>query len=348
MISKIKKAGILLLATAVVFGLTSCSKKEETKPAEKQEAATTAEAEKSAETPAASDFPKKKVTIIMPWSVGGGPDTIARKVASYGEKYLGVPVIVENHTGGAGTIAMNKFFSESADGYTMIVANGPLFSLTPSFIEVDYKLEQISPLIGMRQVEFVILSNSKSEIKTLDDLKKFAEAGNVVKYATTGGPGNDSYTMISVLFKKLGIQAEAVPYDGGQDAINALAGGHVDIAIGSPPVYREYVKNGEFNCLGTFIPDGIDVEGIGNIPSFKSQGLEAQFIGMDYFAVKSDVDAEKQEVLKNFIKQVYADEEFKTFMKEMGMVAWEAEKDAIIGEINQQTEDMKEYIELLK
>lgn len=51
----------------------------------------------------ASDFPSKSVTIIMPWSLGGGPDTIARQVASYGDKYLGVPVIVENKTGGAGT-----------------------------------------------------------------------------------------------------------------------------------------------------------------------------------------------------------------------------------------------------
>ncbi|MFR4978458.1 MAG: tripartite tricarboxylate transporter substrate binding protein, partial [Butyricicoccus sp.] len=51
-------------------------------------------------------FPNKQVTIIMPWSLGGGPDTIARQVASYGEKYLGVPVIVENKNGGAGTIAM--------------------------------------------------------------------------------------------------------------------------------------------------------------------------------------------------------------------------------------------------
>mgnify|MGYP000591048061 CR=1 FL=1 len=47
----------------------------------------------------ASDFPSKSVTIIMPWSLGGGPDTIARQVASYGDKYLGVPVIVENKTG---------------------------------------------------------------------------------------------------------------------------------------------------------------------------------------------------------------------------------------------------------
>lgn len=182
----------------------------------------------------ASDFPSKSVTIIMPWSLGGGPDTIARQVASYGDKYLGVPVIVENKTGGAGTIAMNAALQAADDGYTMVVANGPLFSLTPSFQNVNYTLDDITPLIGMRATEFVVLTNAKSGLSSIDDLKAYAAKGNTIKYATTGGPGNDSYTMISVLFKKLGLPAEAIPYDGGQDAINALSGGHVDVAIGSP------------------------------------------------------------------------------------------------------------------
>lgn len=106
-------------------------------------------------------FPTKKVTIIMPWGLGGGPDTIARKVASYGEKYLGVPVIVENKIGGAGTIAMDALLQAKDDGYTMVVSNGPLFSLTPEFIDVNYTIADITPLIGMRVVEFVILSNPK-------------------------------------------------------------------------------------------------------------------------------------------------------------------------------------------
>lgn len=322
-----KHAVIGALIGAAALSLFGCKKKEE-----------------------AAAFPSKQVTIIMPWSVGGGPDTIARKVASYGEKYLGVPVIVENHTGGSGTVAMSDFMATDPDGYTMVVANGPLFSLTPSFVSgTNYKLEDISPLIGMRQVEFVILSSPKhSQITNLEELKAYAAAGNTIKYATTGGPGNDSFTMISVLFERLGIPAEAVPFDGGQEAINALAGGHVDIAIGSPPVYREYVKNGEFACLGTFIPDGIEVEGIGKIPSFKSQGVEAEFVGMDYFAVHSSVDDAKKQVLIDYIKKVYADPEFQEFMAEMGMQAWEADNKAIIDEINKQTEDMKEYIDLLK
>lgn len=231
----------------------------------------------------------------------------------------------------------------------MIVANGPLFSLTPSFQKVDYSIDDITPLIGMRQVEFVILTNpDKSGFKTMDDLKAYSDSGKTIKYATTGGPGNDSYTMISVLFKKLGLSAEAVPYDGGQDAINALVGGHVDVAIGSPPVYRDYVKNDELACLGTFIPDGIEVDGIGKILSFKEQGIDAEFIGMDYFAVRSSVDPEKQKVLTEFIQKVYADPDFQKFMSEMGMEAWGETENEILGQISDQTEAMKDYISLLK
>ena len=143
-----KKLMSLVLALAMILSLAACGGK------------TTGTSPDSAgdsqqETPATSDgaFPEKQITIIMPWSLGGGPDTIARQVASYGEKYLGVPVIVENHTGGSGTIAMNDALQAEDDGYTMVVANGPLFSLTPSFINVNYTLDDITPLIGMRITE---------------------------------------------------------------------------------------------------------------------------------------------------------------------------------------------------
>lgn len=332
----VKRILSAVLVSGMLLSVTACG--------QSTQGGASADAGKSEEA-----FPTKQVTIIMPWSLGGGPDTIARQVASYGEKYLGVPVIVENKNGGAGTIAMAAALQAADDGYSMVVANGPLFSLTPSFQNVNYTLDDITPLIGMREVEFVVLTNAeKSGIKTMDDLKAYAASGKTIKYATTGGPGNDSYTMISVLFKKLGLAAEAVPYDGGQDAINALVGGHVDVAIGSPPVYRDYVKNGQLACLGTFIPEGIDVDGIGHIPSFKEQGIDAEFIGMDYFAVRSSVDDAKKKVLTEFIQKVYADADFQKFMAEMGMKAWEGTEDEIITKIEEQKESMKDYIALLK
>ena len=345
-----KKLMSLALALIMVLSLAACGGKPADTSApsgQTQQGSTNTPADTPADKPADS-FPEKQVTIIMPWSLGGGPDTIARQVASYGDKYLGVPVIVENHTGGAGTIAMNDALQAADDGYTMVVANGPLFSLTPSFVNVNYTIDDITPLIGMRITEFVILTNAKSGITNIQELKDYAAQGNTIKYATTGGPGNDSYTMISVLFKMLDIPSEAVPYDGGQEAINALVGGHVDVAIGSPPTYRDYVINGDLNCLGTFIPEGLDVEGIGHIDSFKDQGIDVEFTGMDYFAVRSSVDDGRKEVLTNFIQQVYADPEFQEFMKGMGMAAWESTESEILDMIDSQTEAMTEYIPLVQ
>ena len=340
-----KKLMSLLLALVMVMSLAACGAKDEPAP-EKEEPKTETTAPEKEEP--ASNWPEKEITIVQPWSLGGGPDVITRQIASYSDKILGVPMIVENHTGGSGTIGMNTFLEAEDDGYTLFCCNGPLFSLTPSFIDVNYTIDDINPLVGIRITEFVILTNSKSGITDIQGLIDYANAGNTVTYATTGGPGNDSYTMISALFATLGIDSEPVPYDGGQEAINALVGGHVDVAIGSPPTYRDYVINGELNCLGTFIPEGLDVEGIGHIPSFKDQGIDVEFTGMDYFAVRSTVDPEKQEILRDFVLQVYADPEFQQFMADMGMAAWEADGEEILSMVESQTEAMTKYIPLVQ
>ena len=247
---KSKKLLSLLLALAMVMSMAACGAKTNEPPA-----TSGTPSETGAPATEELNWPTKEITLIQPWSLGGGPDVITRQIASYSDKILGVPMIVENHTGGSGTIGMNDFLEAEDDGYTLFCCNGPLFSLTPSFIDVDYTIDDISPICGIRITEFVILSNASSKITYIQELKDYAAAGHTVKYATTGGPGNDSYTMISALFALLDIPCEAVPYDGGQEAINALVGGHVDIAIGSPPTYRDYVINGQLNCLGTFIPE---------------------------------------------------------------------------------------------
>ena len=69
---------------------------------------------------------------------------------------------------------------------------------------------------------------------------------------------------------------------------------------------------------------------------------------MDYFAVRSTVDPEKQEILRDFVLQVYADAEFQKFMADMGMKAWEADGEEILGMVESQSEAMTKYIPLVQ
>ncbi|MGO5029632.1 hypothetical protein [Candidatus Agathobaculum pullicola] len=122
----------------------------------------------------------------------------------------------------------------------------------------------------------------------------------------------------------------------------------MDVAIGSPPVCRDHVVSGEFNCLSIFISEGLDVEGIGHISPFRTQGIDVEFTGMDDFAVRALVEDSKKAVLTKFIQDVYANPVFQKIMSEMDMEAWGATHDEIPAMIEDQTTAMKAYIPLIQ
>ena len=51
----------------------------------------------------AADFPKRPVTIIVPYKAGGGSEVETRNVASVIQKYLGQPFVLKAMPGGGAT-----------------------------------------------------------------------------------------------------------------------------------------------------------------------------------------------------------------------------------------------------
>lgn len=114
----------------------------------------------------------------------------------------------------------------------MVVTNGPLFSLTPKYIDVSYELSDFTMLRGMRQVALMILTNpQKSGMKTFDDLINYGKTHKIT-YATSSGPGGDQYVVASAMFKSLGIEAEPVVMGSEAESINAVVSGQVDCGLG--------------------------------------------------------------------------------------------------------------------
>ncbi|KAA3620255.1 MAG: hypothetical protein DWQ08_15515, partial [Proteobacteria bacterium] len=73
---------------------------------------------------AAADFEGETVTIVVPYSAGGGTDLYARVVARHVGRHLpGEPeVIVENRPGAAGAVGMNYLLlAAPRDGFTIVI-----------------------------------------------------------------------------------------------------------------------------------------------------------------------------------------------------------------------------------
>lgn len=67
----------------------------------------------------AQAFPDGPIKWIVNWPAGGGQDTTSRLVAEALSAKLGVPVVVENHSGAGGLTGMRKIAAAEADGYTI-------------------------------------------------------------------------------------------------------------------------------------------------------------------------------------------------------------------------------------
>jgi tripartite-type tricarboxylate transporter receptor subunit TctC len=76
---------------------------------------------------AAQAFPSKPVRVVVPWTPGGGVDTMARIMQPKFAEDLGQPVIIDNRAGAAGTIGTDHVAKSAPDGYTLIVGSpGPM------------------------------------------------------------------------------------------------------------------------------------------------------------------------------------------------------------------------------
>lgn len=65
------------------------------------------------------EYPNRPITLVCPWSVGGGTDLCSRQMAYYLKEELGVPVNVINATGGRGVTGHSRSLKARPDGYTI-------------------------------------------------------------------------------------------------------------------------------------------------------------------------------------------------------------------------------------
>src|SRR5690606_27001143 len=68
---------------------------------------------------APAEYPSRPITMVVPWTAGGGTDTVARAMATLMERELGTPVNVVNRTGGSGVVGHQAIASAAPDGYTV-------------------------------------------------------------------------------------------------------------------------------------------------------------------------------------------------------------------------------------
>src|SRR5690606_22795123 len=68
----------------------------------------------------AQNFPNAPITIVVPYSPGGGTDVMARLIGQELGTEFGVSVVIDNKPGASGNIGTSYVANSKPDGYTLL------------------------------------------------------------------------------------------------------------------------------------------------------------------------------------------------------------------------------------
>lgn len=281
------------------------------------------------------EFPNKGVNLIVPWSVGGITDRVARVFAPIFEKHLGQPVTIVNKDGASGAIGTEYVYEQSNDGYTI------LFSAeTPASFKImdtsDLGFEDFDYLKMLIQDTKVIVVAKDSKYESLEELIEDIKSKPGKIKMSYSGPGASGHIQ-GLLLKELGLDIGMTPYGGGNPAMLATISGEVDFTFGNYGTIKDYLESGDLRALATFTEE--ESEMLEDIPAIVNDLPEmAKYLPL-YFPnlllVKKYTPDDIKDILMEAIDKTVDDPEWKKFV--------EAQSYTRLDDLN--TDEISEYWE---
>ena len=194
---------------------------------------------KSQETP--------EITIVVPFSPGGGVDLPTRVIAEYLRKELSVPVVVENRAEAGGTKGVMDVYRARLDGYTLLATLFPRVAQTEVAYRPPYKVLELTYLAGFQKQDELLVVGKDSPYRSMSDLAKASQKKSLnCSISSVGGLAH----LYAMLLRKAGVSLEVVPFKGSAPAIMALLGGNADFNVTEETVVVEQKE--KLRILGIF------------------------------------------------------------------------------------------------
>lgn len=261
------------------------------------------------EASAASSWPERTVTIVLPYNAGGDTDIYARLLAKQLSSKFGKPFIIVNMPGGSGVIASKYIMAQKPDGYYL------LFNHTASLVQevtgvADFSYTNDFENIGTVAIDttYTLVCRKESGWKNLKEMIKYAKA-NPGKVTYSQVYGSATHLVSSQMEKTMGIKMNKIDVgSAAADRTVAFMGGQVDLLVANYVNVKDYIENRDFIVLGICATELSP--SIPNVPTFIQQGYKV--INHKLYELKSPKGTDKAiiERLTAALKEIASDAEF--------------------------------------
>lgn len=290
----------------------------------------------------AEQFPEDTLTIVCPYSPGGGTDALSRILASTAEKYIDESVIVENKTGGGGAVGMAAVATAKPDGYTISMATIEV-ALLPQAGLASFQTSDLRPIIRVNFDPASIVVGADSPFTTIGELVEYGkENPGELNVMTSSFPTNFWLTTTLVEEYSGAVFNKVVAQAGAADQIQNLLGGHVDAITVTPAEVSSALENGDVRILA--IASEERLEAFSDIPTMKEAGLDIVIGPWRALMVPTATPDDVVRRLEEIFTKAFNDQDVIDFMAQYGFGRAYMSADDMETDIKKQVEIFKPVI----
>ena len=219
-----------------------------------------------------ADYPAQPITIVVPFTVGGGSDAVTRIITTRITERTGKSIIIDNR-GGAGTNIGNEMAARATpNGYTFLLGQFTL-SVNPSlYKKLQYRVDKdFVPVVHIADSPTILAVGMKSPITDVRSLLERAKAAPGSMNYGSGGTGTPPHLSGELLQKLTGIKLVHVPYKGSGPAMTDVIAGQLDFCIDTSGGVIPQIEGGKLKGLAIAGPRRLAE--IPNVPTFAEAGV---------------------------------------------------------------------------
>jgi tripartite-type tricarboxylate transporter receptor subunit TctC len=222
----------------------------------------------------AQTYPSHPITIVVPFPAGGPSDAVSRILAEHMRGSLGQPVIVENTPGAGGTVGVARVARAAPDGYTVGYGQWASHVGAGAIYPVRYDvLKDLDPLVLLGSTPLWIVARNTLPAKNLPELVAWLKANPDKATAATVGSGSAAHLCGIYLQDNTATRFQFVPYRGGNQPMQDMVGGRIDLMCDQASNSLPLVRSGQIKAYAVMAKQRWSAAP--DIPTLEEAGLPA-------------------------------------------------------------------------
>ena len=204
-------------------------------------------------------WPSRPIRIVVPFPAGGSSDPPVRVLAAKLQEALGQTVVIENSSGGGGSLATARLAQTPADGYTYAMASTGTLGIVPHlYSKVGYDpVRSFSPVSLLGEYTNVLVVGADQPYKTVADLIKAARDNPGAITFGSSGNGSSNHLSAELLASMAGVKFTHVPYRGTGPAMTDLLAGRLGFMFDVTNNSLPYIQSGKLRALAVTSAAGV-------------------------------------------------------------------------------------------